>query len=171
MHEPFKERDAQGLTGDVVLASIDKRLAKIDGAFVITILPPPINGIGNAGGFKMMLEDKKNLGPAALEPAAQELAAAANADPRLSGVFTPFTSTTPNLYADIDRVRAAKLGVPAQRVFEALQVYLQAGRRRRRDSARRCRSSRPYSLAADPDDLVGFHPGRGSARGSDRRWR
>jgi HAE1 family hydrophobic/amphiphilic exporter-1 len=122
--KPFKERDAQGLTADVVLASINKRLAKIDGAFVITILPPPINGIGNAGGFKMMLEDKKNLGPAALEAAAQELAAAANADPRLSGVFTPFTSTTPNLYADIDRVRAAKLGVPTQRVFEALQVYL-----------------------------------------------
>jgi multidrug efflux pump subunit AcrB len=72
----------------------------------------------------MMLEDRKNLGPAALEAAAQELAAAANADPRLSGVFTPFTSTTPNLYADIDRARAAKLGVPAQRVFEALQVYL-----------------------------------------------
>jgi len=121
---PFEERVAQGLTADAILASIDQRLAKIDGAFVITILPPPINGIGNAGGFKMMLEDRKNLGPAALEAAAQELAAAANADPRLSGVFTPFTSTTPNLYADIDRVRAAKLGVPAQRVFEALQVYL-----------------------------------------------
>jgi HAE1 family hydrophobic/amphiphilic exporter-1 len=120
----FEERDAQGLTADVILASINKRLAKIDGAFVITILPPPINGIGNAGGFKMMLEDKKNLGPAALEAAAQELAAAANADPRLSGVFSPFTSTTPNVYADIDRFRAAKLGVPAQRVFEALQVYL-----------------------------------------------
>ena len=122
--KPFEERVAQGLTADAILASINQRLAKIDGAFVITILPPPINGIGNAGGFKMMLEDRKNLGPAALEAAAQELAAAANADRRLSGVFTPFTSTTPNLYADIDRVRAAKLGVPAQRVFEALQVYL-----------------------------------------------
>jgi hypothetical protein len=86
--KPFEERDAQGLTTDVILASINKRLAAIDGAFVITILPPPINGIGNAGGFKMMLEDKKNLGPDALEAAAQELAAAANADPRLAGVFT-----------------------------------------------------------------------------------
>src|SRR5260221_674110 len=119
----FEERDAQGLTADVILASINKRLAKIDGAFVITILPPPINGIGNAGGFKMMLEDKKNLGPAALEAAAQELAAAANADPRLSGAFSPFTSTTPNVYADIDRFRAAKLGLPAPRRFAALQVY------------------------------------------------
>jgi multidrug efflux pump subunit AcrB len=122
--KPFEERDAQGLTTDVILASINKRLAAIDGAFVITILPPPINGIGNAGGFKMMLEDKKNLGPDALEAAAQELAAAANADPRLAGVFTPFASTTPNVYADIDRFRAAKLGVPPQRVFEALQIYL-----------------------------------------------
>jgi multidrug efflux pump subunit AcrB len=102
------------------------RRLQIDGAFVITILPPPINGIGNAGGFKMMLEDKKNLGPAALEAAAQELAAAANADPRLSGVFTPFTSTTPNLYADIDRVRAAKLGVPAQRGM-SIDILAQIG--------------------------------------------
>src|SRR5882724_13132560 len=66
--KPFAERDAQGLTADVILASINKRLATIDDAFVITILPPPINGIGNAGGFKMMLEDKNNLGPAASRP-------------------------------------------------------------------------------------------------------
>jgi AcrB/AcrD/AcrF family protein len=110
--KPFEERDAQGLTADAILASINQRLAKIDGAFVITILPPPINGIGNAGGFKMMLEDRKNLGPAALEAAAQELAAAANADPRLSGVFTPFTSTTPKLYADIE-----SLSEPLEIVF------------------------------------------------------
>src|ERR1700730_10446944 len=71
-----------------------------------------------------MLEDKKNLGPDALEAAAQELAAAANADPRLAGVLTAFTSTTPHVYVDIDPSRPAKLGVPAQRVFEALQVYL-----------------------------------------------
>jgi multidrug efflux pump subunit AcrB len=103
--KPFEERDAQGLTTDVILASINKRLAAIDGAFVITILPPPINGIGNAGGFKMMLEDKKNLGPDALEAAAQELAAAANADPRLATGRALAQAVMPRL----SRARAAIL--------------------------------------------------------------
>src|SRR5260370_21636846 len=108
--KPFEQRDAQGLTADAILASINHRLAKIDGAFVITILPPPINGIGNAGGFKMMRADRKNLDPPTRQASEQELQAAANVDPRLSGVFTPLTSTTPNIYPDIDRLRAAKLG-------------------------------------------------------------
>jgi hypothetical protein len=83
--------NAQGLTAHVILAAINKRLPNVDGAFIITILPSSIIGIGNAGGFKM-LKDKKDLGPAALEAAAQELAAVANTDLRLSGVFTPFTA-------------------------------------------------------------------------------
>jgi multidrug efflux pump subunit AcrB len=83
-----------------------------------------VNGIGGAGGFKMMLEDRANVGTAVLEAATRDLVAAANADPRLKGVFTPFSGATPNIYADIDRVKAAKLGVPPERVFEAMQVYL-----------------------------------------------
>jgi len=90
----------------------------------VTVEPPPVNGIGGAGGFKMMLEDQANVGTAVLEAAARDLVAAANADPRLAGVFTPFSGATPNIYADIDRVKAAKLGVPPERVFEAIQVYL-----------------------------------------------
>jgi HAE1 family hydrophobic/amphiphilic exporter-1 len=120
----FEEREPQGLTAKAILASINKRLSGIKDGFIITVEPPPVNGIGGAGGFKMMLEDQGNLGPAALEAAAAGLAAAANADPRLTGVFTPFSSATPNVFADIDRVRAAKLGVPPERVFEAMQVYL-----------------------------------------------
>jgi hydrophobe/amphiphile efflux-1 (HAE1) family protein len=120
----FEEREPQGLTAKAILASINKRLSGIKDGFIITVEPPPVNGIGGAGGFKMMLEDQGNLGPAALEAAARSLAAAANADPRLTGVFTPFSGATPNVFADIDRVRAAKLGVPPERVFEAMQVYL-----------------------------------------------
>jgi multidrug efflux pump subunit AcrB len=72
----------------------------------------------------MMLEDRADLGPAALEAAAKDLVSAANADPRLAGVFTPYSSGTPNVYADIDRTKATKLGVSPERVFEAMQVYL-----------------------------------------------
>jgi hydrophobe/amphiphile efflux-1 (HAE1) family protein len=121
---PFSEREPKGLTAKAVLASINRRLAGIQEGFIITLEPPPVNGIGGAGGFKMMLEDRGDVGPAAMEAAAQDLVAAANADPRLTGVFSPFSSATPNVYADIDRIRASKLGVPPERVFEAMQVYL-----------------------------------------------
>jgi len=120
----FQEREPKGQTAKTILATINQRLAGIEDAFIVTVEPPPVNGIGGAGGFKMMLEDRANVGTAVLEAATRDLVAAANADPRLKGVFTPFSGATPNVYADIDRVKAAKLGVPPERVFEAMQVYL-----------------------------------------------
>ena len=122
--KPFAEREAQGLTANAILASLRQRLSVIEDAFVITIAPPPVAGIGNAGGFKMMLQDEAGLGSAALQAAAQQLAAKANATPGLVGVFSPFSAGTPTVYADIDRVKAEKLGVAPEKVFEALQVYL-----------------------------------------------
>ncbi len=122
--KPFAEREAQGLSANVILASLRQRLSTIEDAFVITIAPPPVAGIGNAGGFKMMLQDQRGLGSAALQAAAQELAAKANQTPGLVGVFSPFSAGTPTVFADIDRVKAEKLGVSPDKVFEAMQVYL-----------------------------------------------
>jgi len=122
--KPFAEREAQGLSANVILASLRQRLSTIEDAFIITIAPPPVAGIGNAGGFKMMLQDQQGLGPAALQAAAGELAAKANQTPGLVGVFSPFSAGTPTVFADIDRVKAEKLGVSPDKVFEAMQVYL-----------------------------------------------
>ncbi len=122
--KPFAEREAQGLSANAILASLRQRLSTIEDAFVITIAPPPVAGIGNAGGFKMMLQDQAGLGPAALQAAAQDLAAKANQTPGLVGVFSPFSAGTPTVFADIDRVKAEKLGVSPDKVFEAMQVYL-----------------------------------------------
>jgi len=122
--KPFEEREPKGQTAKTILAIINQRLSGVEDAFIVTVEPPPVNGIGGAGGFKMMLEDQANVGTAVLEAATRDLVAAANADPRLTGVFTPFSGATPNVYADIDRVKAAKLAVPPERVFEAMQVYL-----------------------------------------------
>ena len=120
----FEERDAQGLTANVVLASLRRRLSAIEDAFIITIQPPPVRGIGSAGGFKMLLQDEQGAGPAAMQAAAQDLAVAANRTPGLTGVFSPFSAGTPTIYADIDRVKAEKLGVAPEKVSEALQVFL-----------------------------------------------
>jgi len=121
---PFEERVAQGLSAGVITADLRRRLSVVQEAFIITIAPPPVRGIGTAGGFKMMLQDKSGRGPKALEDAANDLAAAAAKVPGLAGIFTLFNTKTPNVYADIDRVRAQMLGVPADQVTTALQVYL-----------------------------------------------
>jgi HAE1 family hydrophobic/amphiphilic exporter-1 len=109
-----------------------QRLSVIQDAFVLTIPPPPVAGIGTAGGFKMMLQDRQGLGSAALEAAAQDLAGAANQIPGLVGVFSPFSTHTPSVFADIDREKAQKLGVTPEKVFEAMQVYLGSAHSTRR---------------------------------------
>jgi HAE1 family hydrophobic/amphiphilic exporter-1 len=121
---PFEKRQSAALSSPAILAALRQRLSVIQDAFVIVLAPPPVSGIGNSGGFKMMLQDQQDLGPTALADAAQDLAAAANATPGLAGVFTQFSAGTPSIYADIDRVKAEKLGVSPDKVFEALQVYL-----------------------------------------------
>jgi len=122
--KPFDERVKQGLSANVILADLRQRLGSIQDAFIITIPPPPVNGIGNAGGFKMMVQDRQGQGPVALEKAVAGLTAAANQTPGLVGVFSLFSTHTPTVYADIDRERAEKLGVSPEKVFAALQVYL-----------------------------------------------
>jgi HAE1 family hydrophobic/amphiphilic exporter-1 len=121
---PFAERERTGLGAPQVLADLRRRLAGIQDAFIITIAPPPVRGIGTAGGFKLMLQDRQGRGLPALEAAAQDLVAAANGAPGLAGVFSLFNTRTPKVYADIDRTKAEMLGVSPDKVFEALQVYL-----------------------------------------------
>ena len=113
-----------GVTANSVLADLRKRLSVIKEAYVLTIPPPPVQGLGNSGGFKMMLEDRAGLGPKALEAAAQNLVGAANRDPDFAGVFTLFNTGSPSVYADIDRLKAEKVGLTPSDVFSTLQVYL-----------------------------------------------
>ncbi|HUN42824.1 MAG TPA: efflux RND transporter permease subunit [Acetobacteraceae bacterium] len=113
-----------GITANSVLAALRKRLSVIQGAYVLTIPPPPVQGIGNAGGFKMMLEDRPGLGTRALVKAANALVAAANKDPSFAGVFTLLNAGSPSVYADIDRLKAEKVGVTPTEVFDTLQLYL-----------------------------------------------
>ncbi len=122
--KPFAERAARGPSALQVQGDLTRRLAAIEEAFFITIPPPPVRGIGNAGGFKMMVQDKRGRGLAALDAATQDLVAAAAKTPGVAGVFSLFNIRTPKLYADIDRARAEMLSVPADRVFETLEIYV-----------------------------------------------
>jgi hydrophobe/amphiphile efflux-1 (HAE1) family protein len=113
-----------GITANSVLADLRKRLSVIQDAYVLTIPPPPVQGIGNTGGFKMMLEDRAGLGTQALVNAANALVAAATKDPSFAGVFTLLNAGSPSVYADIDRLKAEKVGLTPTDVFYTLQTYL-----------------------------------------------
>jgi hydrophobe/amphiphile efflux-1 (HAE1) family protein len=121
---PFSERAEQGLSAGKILGELTQRLASVQDAFIITIPPPPVRGIGNAGGFKMMVQDKRGRGLEALDAANQDMVGAANQTPSVVGAFSLFNTRTPKIYADIDRVRAEMLGVSADKVFETLEVYV-----------------------------------------------
>ena len=115
------EHELPGVIANKVLADLRKRLSVIKDGYV-TIPPRPVQGLGS--GFKMMLEDRGGLGPQALEKAARALVAAANKDPTFAGVFTLFNAGSPSIYADIDRMKAEKLGLTPSDIFSTLQVYL-----------------------------------------------
>ncbi|WP_299216190.1 multidrug efflux RND transporter permease subunit [uncultured Aquimarina sp.] len=122
--EDFDIRTEKGIDYEELLGTLRGKMSQIDDAFVVVIPPPSVSGIGNAGGFRMMVQDKANLGSDALLNATYQLAAAANADPALSNVFTFFNNQTPQLYLDIDRVKAEQLGINVADVFQSLEVYL-----------------------------------------------
>jgi len=122
--KPFNERKGKEQSAEAIAAEINKRMGAVEDAFVMVLPPPPVNGLGTTGGFKMMLEDRGNLGYDALYKATQAMQAKAWADPRLQGVFSSYQINVPQLFADIDRVKAKQLGVPLQTIYQTLQVNL-----------------------------------------------
>jgi len=101
-----------------------KKFSTIQDAMVLVVAPPPVRGIGSAGGFRMMIQDRGGAGAGALQQAVGAMMAKANQTPGLMQVFSLFENATPQLYLDIDRVKAQMLGINVSDVFSALQTYL-----------------------------------------------
>ncbi|MDF1748611.1 MAG: multidrug efflux RND transporter permease subunit [Alphaproteobacteria bacterium] len=121
---PFKEREAKGISADAIYGQMWGVVSQIQEAQIFVIKPPPIRGIGTGGGFKLYVLDRNGQGSAALQQATQTLAGAANGDPQLTQVFSFFNTSTPSIYADIDRQKAEMLNVPLERIFSALSTFL-----------------------------------------------
>src|ERR1700761_1139870 len=116
-------RVKKGLTATSITAEIRKRLSVIEGAFIIVIPPPSVPGIGTGGGFTMRIQDRQGRGPDMLAAATNELVGAARKEPGLTAVFSPFTVDTPEVFVDIDPIKAQKLGVPIANITEAIETY------------------------------------------------
>jgi hydrophobe/amphiphile efflux-1 (HAE1) family protein len=125
MLDPFDERRGPGLGGDAIADRLRAAFRRgVREALVTVFGAPPIDGLGNAGGFKLMVEDRGNLGLADLQKASDRIVAEGNATPGLRGLFTSSRAETPWLHLDIDRVKCLALGLSLNDLFGSLQAYL-----------------------------------------------
>ena len=122
--KPFEERRGAALSGGAIAGDLNRQFASIPQAFIAIFPPPPVQGLGTTGGFKLQLEDRASLGYQALDAATKQFLQKAYQAPELAGLFSSFLVNVPQLYADIDRTRARQLGVPVTEVFDTMQVYL-----------------------------------------------
>jgi multidrug efflux pump subunit AcrB len=124
MLKPFDERNTSELSASAIAATLrEKCQQEVRGAIVSTFGAPPIEGLGATGGFKMIVEDRGNMGLAALQRVTQQIVERGNRTPGLRSMFNSASANTPWLYLDIDRTKCAALGVSVADLFNTLQVY------------------------------------------------
>jgi hydrophobe/amphiphile efflux-1 (HAE1) family protein len=120
----FEERKKLGVDLATIMSEAQTRTADINEARLLIIPPPLIQGIGSAGGYRMIVQDTGGHNFAELSGLSWGIIGKANQTPGLKQVYTLFDISTPRVFADVDRAKADMLGVPPERIFEALQVYL-----------------------------------------------
>jgi multidrug efflux pump len=120
----FDKRHSKDLSAEAIAASLNQQFAAIPEASIAVFPPPPVQGLGTIGGFRMQLEDRAGLGPEAMYQATQRITAAAAKDPALAGVFSSYQIGVPKIRADVDREKARAQGVSLTNLYETMQVYL-----------------------------------------------
>jgi multidrug efflux pump subunit AcrB len=125
MLDAFDHRTRAGLSSDAIAATLQDRFQKeLPGAVVNIFGAAPVEGLGTAGGFKIIVQDTGDNGLPALQKAADQAVAAGEADPRLQGLFTSFRADTPWLELVIDRAQAKDRGVSIDDIRTTLESTL-----------------------------------------------
>ncbi|GLX85483.1 multidrug efflux RND transporter permease subunit [Thalassotalea loyana] len=122
--DDFSDRQDPNLSAHAIVAELNQKFSVIDEAFVAIFPPPPIQGLGSTGGFKLQIEDRSNLGVTALFDTLNKVIAEGQKKPELMGLYSTFRIQVPQLDIDIDREQALVLGIELSEVFDALQIYL-----------------------------------------------
>ncbi len=120
----FKPHADRKETQEEIQGALYGAFSGIKGGTLFIVPPPPVPGIGNGGGFKMMVQDRSGQGYHALAGAAMGMMMGANQQESVTNTFTQFNTGTPRLTADVDRERAERMGVPVQNIFSTLGSYL-----------------------------------------------
>jgi hydrophobe/amphiphile efflux-1 (HAE1) family protein len=125
MLDEFHHRVKEDLSGDQIAAQLQTKLQGAVGDGLINVFgAPPVEGLGTAGGFKIVIEDRGDTGPELLQSIADKTVAAGNSSAELRDLFSSFRANTPWLYLDIDRSAAKRMGLDIGDLFNTLQVYL-----------------------------------------------
>ena len=123
--KPFEERRGPGLGGFEIFFKLRQKYAAKVADAVVTVFPaPPVDGLGMAGGFKLIVEDRASLGARPLQQQTDALVAKARSEPGLASLFTLYRADTPQLFADINRTKVKSLDLPFEDVSNTLQIYL-----------------------------------------------
>jgi HAE1 family hydrophobic/amphiphilic exporter-1 len=122
--KPWDERDAQGLTADVIIRRLNQRLAGLPEAQAFGFAPPAIPGIGTSGGATFMLEDRSGQDIAFLAQNTDRFLQAARQRPEFASLTTTFIPTAPQVFADVDRDKVLKQGVDLGSVYQTLQAFM-----------------------------------------------
>jgi multidrug efflux pump subunit AcrB len=125
MLKEFSQRRGPKLKADAIAAELKDRCQREVRAAIVSVFgAPPIDGLGTTGGFKLIIEDRGNLGIDQLQRVSDQIVERAAKTPGLHGLFNSSRANTPWLYLDIDRTKCVALGVPVSELFNTLQVYL-----------------------------------------------
>ncbi len=122
--EDWDQRDKQGLTADVIIRDVNRRLAAVPEAQAFAFAPPVIPGIGTSGGVTFMLEDRAGRDPEFLAENTTKFLAAARQRPEFALLFTTLLPSVPQLFAEVDRDKALKQGINLAAVYQTLQAFL-----------------------------------------------
>jgi hydrophobe/amphiphile efflux-1 (HAE1) family protein len=122
--KPFDERKSKAEYGLTLAGTLNGKFSGVQDAFVAVFPPPPVNGLGQVGGFKLMLEDRAGLGETALNDATQALLGKAYQTPELAGLFSSYRINVPQLEVEVDREKVKQEGISLTDLFQTMQVYL-----------------------------------------------
>jgi multidrug efflux pump len=122
--KPFDERNGRGQSAAEIAAALNQKFAGIQDAYIAIFPPPPVQGLGTIGGFRLQVEDRGSAGFEELYKQTQNLIAKGNATPGLAGLFSSFQINVPQIRADVDREKAKSQGVDLQNLYDTMQIYL-----------------------------------------------
>ena len=123
VYEDWEKRGSE-LNQDAIVADLRNRLGSLRESASIVLVPPPIRGLGQGGGFQMMVEDRQSLGLGELQKAVNEMVQAGNSQSGLRNLISTFNAHNPQLFLEIDRTKIESLNIPVSNVFSTLQTYL-----------------------------------------------
>ena len=122
--KPFDERKDPSLSAGAIAGALNGKYSSIQEAYMAIFPPPPVQGLGTIGGFRLQVEDRGNLGYDELYKEVQNIITKSRGVPELFGLFTSYTVNVPQVDAAIDREKAKTHGVAISDIFDTLQIYL-----------------------------------------------